>query len=378
MGRPKKWRSAETALDTSWNVPPASTHAPVTAQEEPVMTVPVAAMVIDPASLIDPTLSAADLDFLNLLGPDSVSTQPYQAQPPGLKDGQGIWNFDINFDSHSPPPDGTETASTQYPLGPGPSTPTPPSQEPSPPELAPLRPNSCSCLANLYLALDSLARLPTELGPAICLARSASKAAHEAIQCRVCSPPLTETMKVPIATFQNTLILGALLPSIADAYQNILDMVEAETARGICEQRQLQFTLPEFGGVWGQLEASTHACGATFRYADEWMQPAMWRLLVRALLKTDVYGISSESRNGKRSCLPFPHMGLRDVVAQMDERSRTRHAEIDALIEAGLPAPTGPTGMTVRHSSKLHGGEQPHCRQIIRIAREAVDRLVIP
>lgn len=376
MGRPRTRRSAEKAPETSPAAPAAPTHVPVTAHLEPVATIPDTTMDVDPAALLDPSL--ADMSFLDLFGPDFDSTQPSQVRPPGPKGTtplhQDVWNFDINFGPHypHPPASNTETASTQVPPRPGLSTPGPTSQGASPPELAPPSPGSCSCLAKLYLALDSLTHLPAEVGPAIRVARCALKTAHDAIQCQVCFPPLTETMKVPIATLQNTMVLGALLPSLADAYQRILDMVDAETARGIFEQRQLRFALSGYGGVWGQLSC----CGVSAQYADQVMQPAMWRLLVRALLKIDVYGMSFDSDKPGDEGLRPPQLGLKDIIGQMDARSRARHAEIDAMIEAGLPVPTGPIGMAARHSH-AHGGGEPPCRKIIELAGEAVDRLVI-
>ncbi|ROW11059.1 hypothetical protein VMCG_01373 [Cytospora schulzeri] len=336
-------------------------------------------MDIDPASVIDPSL--ANMNFLDLLGPDFDLTQPSQVHPPGPKDDpahRDIWNFEINFDTQYPPPpaDGSERASNQIPPRPDLSTPSSSSQGPSAPELAPHPPGSCSCLANLYLALDSLARLPTEVEPAIRVTRGASKTAHDVIQCQTCFPPLTETLKVPITALQNTMVLGALLPSVVEAYQRILDMVEAETARAICEHRQLRFSLPGYGGVWGRLGESGRLCGMSTRYAEQWMQPAMWRLVVRALLRTDVYGINFDSGKPGDSGQCPSHLGLKDIIGQMDEKSRTRHAEIDAMVEAGLPAPTGPTGAAVHHS-QARGGEEPPCRKVIQIAGEAVDRLVI-
>ncbi|ROW01684.1 hypothetical protein VSDG_02203 [Cytospora chrysosperma] len=341
MGRPRTRRSAKKAPETSPAALAAPTHVPVTAHLEPVATIPDTTMDIDPATLLDPSL--ADMSFLDLFGPDFDSTQPSQVRPPGPKGTaplhQDTWNFDINFGPYPPPPaNNTATASTQVPPRPGLSTPGLTSQGASPPELAPPSPGSCSCLAKLYLALDSLTHLPAEVGPAIRVARCALKTAHDAIQCQVCFPPLTETMKVPIATLQNTMVLGALLPSLADAYQRILDMVDAETARGIFEQRQLRFALSGYGGVWGQLSC----CGVSAHYADQVMQPAMWRLLVRALLKTDVYGMSFDSDKPGDEGLRPPQLGLKDIIGQMDARSRARHAEIDAMIEAGLPVPTGP------------------------------------
>ncbi|KUI66332.1 hypothetical protein VM1G_02015 [Cytospora mali] len=378
MGRPRKRRIAEKTPDGSPTALAASTYPHVTAQEEPGVTRPEAIMGPDPASLIDPNLGAADTSFLDLLGPDFVSMEPFQAQPLSHHNApldRDSWNFDITFDPHYPPPpaSSTENVSTQFPPAPSLNTPSPSSQGASTTGQAP---DSCNCLAILYLALDSLAHLPPEVGPAIRAARCASKAAHDTIQCQVCSPPLTQTMKVPMATFQNMMILGALIPSIADAYQRILDLVEAETARAICERQQLRFALPEYGGIWGEFGSSGRVCGVTSQYDDVWLEPAMWRLTVRALLKTDVYGLKPDPGRSGNGGLCYTHLGLKDIVGQMDEKSRRRHAEIDALVEAGLPPPTGPNGMPA-HYERAQGGEEPPCRRIIKIAGEAVDRLVI-
>lgn len=395
MGRPKKRRNADKAPETSPTAPSAPIHVPDDTSEEAAMTVPDAAMDMDPALLTDPSLSvAADMSFLDLLGPNFVSTLPFQGRPPNPKESlldRDIWNFDIDFDPDYPPPpqDGTNTASNQFPPSPSLRTPSLSPSEATPPKTqhppghvhdpAPLTPDSCSCLANLYLALDSLARLPAEVSPAIRAARCACKAAHDAVQCQVCSPPLTWAASVPLSALQNTMILCALFPSIADAYQRILNLVDAECARATLERRPLRFTLSGYGGVWGELGSST--CGVTTHYRDVTMEPATWRLMVRTMLKTDVYGINFDAdaddlRIIHNNSLQASHLGLKDIIAQMDERSRARHAEIDALIEAGLPPPTGPNGMSMP-PTQGQDGEEPTCRRVIKIAKEAVDRLLI-
>lgn len=356
---------------------------------------PDAAMGSDPASLVNPNPEEADTGFLNSLCNDFASSPNSQLQPQGLNYtplDREVWNFDINFDPQhlSPLADSNRIPLSHIEGPPAMSMPNLPAQRDEPPDEARNPPGhahmpaplpsdrSCSCLANLYLALDSLGHLPTEVGAATRVARCASKAAHDAVQCQICSPPITETMKVPISAFQNTMILGALFPSIADAYQRILDMVELETARAIGGRRQLRFDLPGYGGIWGPLGSFEYSC-QTDRYKDAWMEPAMWRLAVRALLRTDVYGIDCNPGGSDHCGAARPgasHLGLKDIIAQMDERSRLRHADVDAMIEAGLLPPTGPGGIPVPHSHE-HNGKEPHCRRIIKIAREAVDRLVV-
>lgn len=379
-------------------------------------------MDLDLDSLIDPDLNInmADVNFLDLLGPDFLSTQPFDAtkSPPPANFLEGhVWNFDINFDPHFPPPSGSTAMPSSL------NTPSLSSQGASPPDITPsepaalpstaapaaetavaaaavgdhaLQPVSCPCLANLYLALDAIARLPAEVMPAMRVARGACKTAHDTMQCQVCCPPLHEAMRSPPATFQNMMILGALLPSIAHAYHRILALIDAETSRAIATHAQIPFSLSAYGGVWGTFGTRTcdnndknnnkNSCTAASNHPleDQMLDPAVWRLTVRALLKVDVYGANCGADRpppppGSAPSLTFTQMGLRDLVAQMDEKSRTRHAEIDAMIDAGLPAPEGLGGARAKHTrSFADEGREPHCKHTIRMAREAVETLVIP
>lgn len=393
MGRPRKKPNADCTSASAKPAPAVSITAPAhqcsssTTPEESTVAAPDVLMDLDPSSFIDPGLGAtSDVGLLDLLGPDFVSTQPFHAsewQPKMNPLERDIWSFDINFDNQyppPPPPPPAEHSDTGAQLPPPLSfgTPSLSSQGAVTPENANTSttpaPGSCGCLASLYLALDGLTNLPTEVEPAIRAARSASKAAHESTHCKVCCPPLTETMRISISSFQNMMILGALFPSVVDAYRRILDMIEIETARAICERRQIHFSLPEYGGVWGQLGSDENVCNAASQYDNVTLEPAMWRLTVRALLKVDVYGLNCGPEGPGSKALRFSQMGLKDIVAQLEERSRARHAEVDAMLEAGLPGPVGPAGVRAQHSL----GEEPHCKRIIKIAKDAIASLDIP
>jgi hypothetical protein len=348
------------------------------------MAGPDVPMDLDPSSFIDPGLHiTSDAGLLDLLGPDFVSTQPFHAQewqPKVNPLERDIWSFDINFDNHHPYSTPAGNSDTGAPLPPPLSfgTPSLSSQGATTPEnantsTAPSQ-GSCGCLPNLYLALDSLTNLPTDVEPAIRAARSATRAAHESSHCKVCCPPLTESMRITISSFQNMMILGALFPSVVDAYRRIIDMIEIETARAICERRQMHFSLPLYGGVWGQLGSDENVCGTASQFDNVMLEPAMWRLTVRALLKVDVYGVNCGPEGPGSKALRFSQVGLKDIVAQLEERSRVRHAEVDALLEAGLPGPVGPSGVRAQHSL----GEEPHCKRIFKIAKEAIASLDIP
>ncbi|KAI0391982.1 hypothetical protein F5Y17DRAFT_460300 [Xylariaceae sp. FL0594] len=113
------------------------------------------------------------------------------------------------------------------------------------------------------------------------------------------------------------------------------------------------------------------------------MEPAMWRLTVRALLKVDVYGIAGRRCNDLPEDVdvdgagdPF-HLGLKDIVQMMENRSRARHAvddDDDALQGKGQ-------GQGQGHPWTLAGkpgpGGKPTCQQVIDIARASIEQLCI-
>lgn len=382
MGRPRKKPNADGASANP--APPVSISAPAR-QDSSTSTCgimgPDVPLDLNPSPFEDPSLHiTSDAGLLDLLGPDFVSTQPFHAQELPPKQNpleRDIWSFDIDFDNHHPSSASAGNSDTSAPLSFG--TPSLSSHGATTPENANTSTTpsqgSCGCLASLYLALDSLTNLPTEVEPAIRAARRATQAAHENTHCKVCCPPLTESMKITISSFQNMMILGALFPSVVDAYRRIVEMIEIETARAICERRQLRFSLPAYGGVWGQMGSDDTLCGnASQCYDDVMLEPGMWRLTVRALLKVDVYGVNCGPEGPGSKALRFTQVGLKDIVMQLEERSRVRHAEVDALLEAGLPGPTGFLGQHAQHSRS----QEPQCKRIIQLAKDAIASLDIP
>ncbi len=285
---------------------------------------------------------------------------------------------------------------------------------------------ACGCLARLYLALDSLQHLPAEIGPAMAVTRTAAHTAHDTVLCPNCSPAnITDFQYKPsIQSFQNLMILGALLPSIAHAYQRIVAMVDEEAARAVAAKRKLPISLSEYGGVWGHMAVWNSMCAQTSSLDNSVVEPPLWRLVVRALLKMDVYGIHLEeadlereedqstgggenasggadgdsnspsddssrpaagpgaagknedgSKKGSTIMVPV-HFGLKDIANLMESRARLRHKFMDAAYDAGLlkdtPLGTGPYAYT-----KLPPGEKHNCHKVIEMAKREIDQLVI-
>lgn len=378
MGRPRKRNTAKQSA----HIPdPSSTLQDAQKKDQDVYdlgievrTLDNAVADLDPASLVDPSLagnadvSISDMSFLDFLGSDFMSHQPFDTE--SLVTDWATDLHDTNGDARIGSTGGTTALTTpsHSTLDASPSDQQdprpfqlPPLSSPNPPE--PLNSTACSCLAGLYLALDSIARLPNEVIPALRTARTAAHAAHNAIRCEICCPPIHKIMKMTATAFQNSMLIGALIPSIADAYHQILALIDAEATRAIAMHTQLTFNLSAYGGTWGEMDGSE---------VDECkvMDPASWRRSVRSLLKIDVYGVNTLNADGTPR---FRQIGLRDLVAEMDEKSQERHAEIDALIDAGLSAPVGLNGLSASHSQT----KEPHCRHVVQLARDAVENLHI-
>ncbi|KAK7969021.1 hypothetical protein PG988_008094 [Apiospora saccharicola] len=186
---------------------------------------------------------------------------------------------------------------------------------------------ACACTANLYLALDSMQRLSNHITEGIRQARVAAKTAYQVVNCA-----LPRAMQ----NFQNLMMLGTLIPSIAHAYERILVLVDREATRARSERREIPFRMEGYGGLWGPL-AEDDCCGAKKMLEHRLMEPTIWRLTVRALLRVDVYGIAEPTDvNGvDGGSSEMCHVGLKDLVILMEERSRARHAVMDPLVQAG-------------------------------------------
>ena len=269
----------------------------------------------------------------------------------------------------SPPTNSTTTPESDQSI----SSETPIS---TPPSMRTVPIVNCGCLSSLYLALDSLARLPSDAISAMRVARSASKTAHDVINCPICALPLLEDLLAPppIQCFQNMMFLGALVPSACNAYAAILEMVDAETALAKKQGRNFWFSFKEVGGLWGNIGDETANCGVIESYNNKSMPPDMWRLTIRALLRLDVYGMSEVNPEGPPA-KQFSQQGLKDVVDMLEERSRLRHAKLDEMTAAGK-MPKGVVEGVIYPKTPV-APEQRNCVKILETARIALENLVI-
>jgi hypothetical protein len=403
MGRPRKQRPVELAET------PAKATAP---REAPTVEAPP---VIVPDFEFDSSIgmdldfsfmdmSGADVNFLDLVDPNSQYLPPpaqtcidqgaagYEKSPQlGNSPGGDFWSMgsgvpgDINFDgplcAHSAPSapqitpeevaqmlsaDLETLPSLSPPSASSPSTHDSPESDVSP---------QCGCLSKLYLALASLQTLPKDVSEAMRVARTATRIAHDTILCPVCGDPPIEPMgKPPLQAYQNMMMLGALLPSVSNAYMRILGMVDTEAAAADKEHRNIRFTLNGYGGLWGLLaKLDPIECRASERLEGAMLEPTLWRLAVRALLKIDVYGMDGMTADIKSRYGDIQQPGLKDIIRMMEERSRRRHEQMDAMVAAGVVQK-----VTCDYVPLTDTGEKPTCLRIIDIAKRSMDDLVIP
>ena len=406
MGRPRKHRAVEIPCDAADPVEPVPAATAVPCEEETTQLM-VPEFDFDPTLAMDLDLSFLDMNnmdmnFLELVDPntqfppapapqpaavlDPALTEPEKPPHPGAFWPMGSNLADINFDEPHPSafpepapemtpeevaqilsPDMTETLPSLSP----PST-SSPSTYASPPETDSTR--TCGCLTALFLALDSLQTLPNDVGGAMKVARTATKTAHDTILCPVCGdPPMEPSCKPPIQSLQSVMMLGALLPSVSNAYMRILTMVDAEAAAADAERRQIKFTLEGYGGLWGWMaKMDPVRCGAKDRLDNTLLEPILWRLTVRALLKMDVYGIN-EMTPGVDANEVVQQPGLKDIINMMEERSRRRHKQLDDMVAAGLVMKSSCEYVPLSSTS-----DKPTCMRIIDIAKKSMDDLVIP
>lgn len=287
---------------------------------------------------------------------------PEQAQATGLctvNDGRLVFHFGvdelnvpIDFAAENASPEALEpvTPSAQGPVRhalelfagdhPAPSASGPP----------------CSCLATMYLAMSSLQEFPNEVETALTTVRSAATTAQSSIRCPKCGNCTVTMMIPPIESFQNTMLLGTILPIIANGYKRLLVMVDEETERSKALGIKKVFRISAYGGLCGP----DTLCGAAQHLDESVMEPDDWRAAVRGLLRVDVYGMDGITP------------GLRGIISEMEQRQRRRHKEMHQLHQ-----PNGFADQDVGQRTCL-GEKDMLCLRILDTAKTSIDTLVIP
>ncbi|EGZ72569.1 hypothetical protein NEUTE2DRAFT_118852 [Neurospora tetrasperma FGSC 2509] len=318
----------------------------------------------------------------------SSSIQQYSSPFPKREQPEGIYTNTYQNHHGSRPASRSEVSESTVPhLTPGGSSTTSPSDSTNTNDRAvggqPAA--QCACSDNLREAMESLRIVPTDdITQALYTVRTVTKIAHETILCSICGDPLggssssaantdTDTTtdnksnnnsdenEPPDSAIQNMVLLAAILPSLSSSYTLLLDLVEKETLSATSSGRHIFFDLEGYGGLWGPIATSWKRCEDMVALLAQPLPPATWRLIARAMLKLDVYGqngaagtasqrpvislgddggcmISRDKGNGnglQEPCEKVEHIGLKDIFARLEERSRRRQERLEALVASG-------------------------------------------
>lgn len=358
MGRPRKRQFIETSREEP---PNSDIHVDLSA-------LPLVAEDLDgynDASFAEPYFASTQSSYG--LRPEPGSDLPVSK----LGNGRVVWHFGAG-DIINGPPVNFGDPNFEASNGPLPSLDSAPLLTASNPSLSDSDHSAsqgqalgpCSCLASLYLSLASLQTLPTDLVVALKTVRGAAATAASCIWCPQCGSIVLDNPDPPIESFQNTMLLGTILPIIANSYKRLLKMVDDEADAAEAAGQTKSFRFQDYGGLCGRQKTieETMACldkELLFNTVD--MPAHQWRTTVRAMLRVDIYGHDLDG---------MKHKGLKDLVTEMEFRQRARHDLLDAQVAAG--AMEGPFGQS------LCGGEQTRgCFQILSVAKAAIDALVI-
>lgn len=217
---------------------------------------------------------------------------------------------------------------------------------------------SCSCLASLYLALAAVQELSPDIAVALRTFRGASVTALSVLRCPVCGLVDPTQVGPPMKAFQSMMLLGTLLPVIADGYRQLLDVIERDTAAAQAAGKKQDFTLEAYGGMGMMMCGEAARCCSSDIFRSRDLEPLEWRVAVRALLRADVYGIDAENT------------GLKGLIVELEERQEERHRHLDAKVKAGV--------IDGQKDMICPAQKDRLCKSVTAQAKRAIDALVVP
>ncbi|KAN0112235.1 hypothetical protein V8E51_005186 [Hyaloscypha variabilis] len=211
----------------------------------------------------------------------------------------------------------------------------------------------CSCLATMYLAISSLQELSSEVGAALVVIRAAANTAQTVLRCEQCGRCLALPGEPAIAAFQNTMLLGTLLPTIVDRYKQLLEMVNHETSMANIGGYKMRFDILEENAICGPSGLS----GEAESVENALMDPDDWRDAVHRIIRDDVYG--------HKMMTP----GLKGIISEMEQRQRKRHPKMDAFSHSGL--------FNIFQERRCIGERNAPCLQILDMTKVALESLAV-
>lgn len=153
------------------------------------------------------------------------------------------------------------------------------------------------------------------------------------------------------------MLLGTLIPVIADGYKKILHMIDCEA--NLAVEIGLRMSLsPDQLNVPPGMTSRGECCPVNKTDLMD-LSPSVWRVVIRSLLRWDVYG-STEF---------MPSTGLKGIVNEMEARAKSRHELIKTMRQNLQP------DCHLPHDSDE---KDRLCTQVLEASKVAMSDLIIP
>jgi hypothetical protein len=211
----------------------------------------------------------------------------------------------------------------------------------------------CSCLATMYLAISSLQGIPSKVGAALAVIRAAATTAQAVLRCEQCGSPIANHTKPAFAAFQNTMLLGTLLPTIVNCYSQLLKRVDHEASMAEVSGYKMRFDILD--------EEVSYRPGLPPDEAksveNALMEPDDWRAAVHRIIRNDIYGHEMTSPS------------LKGIISEMEQRQRTRHPKIDAFGDSNP--------INIFEERRCIGEKNAPCLRILDMTKVAMESLAI-
>lgn len=164
------------------------------------------------------------------------------------------------------------------------------------------------------------------------------------------------------------MLLGTLLPVIADSYKRLLKMIDDRYARALLSTppSKIPFQPGSYGGFKIRDVSGKYSCEVDLEVPRD-MEAEEWRAATRAFLRADVYGLG-DGEGGDE------YGGLRGLIREMEVRQRRRHDLLDRLkgeVEEKICQGEG------EGEKKRERERDRTCERILDLARDALEGLVI-
>ena len=211
----------------------------------------------------------------------------------------------------------------------------------------------CSCLATMYLAMSSLQDLPPEVGAALLIVRAAVNTAQSILRCEQCGRSMGTPVRSPLEAFQNTMLLGTLLPIIVNSYKRLLEMVDYESCMAKTAGYRIMLNISQDSSI----SCLGGLSGENTSLENSLVEPDEWRTAIRRILCHDVYGHE------------FVNTSLNGLISEMEQRQRKCHTKMDVLGHSRLS-----NGF---QQKQCLGEKNAPCLQILNITKVAMGSLAL-